>query len=239
MTTEQALQDLRSELGEGWPKCKPIPNHLVLRLCDAVWDNGGNPSTVYVRGLLGVSWDAIRFGVMEWRRNRNLPKVFKPRVPPVSVAISDLTPVLSAEIRGARYTCFDPANDGRWETPHVKVLLYLPKIENQSLRDSMALYAAIRADSPMASSYYAIVALSRILSTVMPQLALAEIADINPDDVLFRIYRRELGNSLSENLSREVFTCWHRVRRAFDEVHRKAYGSRGCSDEPVPHSAEQ
>jgi hypothetical protein len=51
----------------------------------------------------------------------------------------------------------------------------------------------------------------------MPQLALTEVADINPDDALFRIYRRELGNALSGNLSSGVFTYWHRVRRAFDE----------------------
>jgi hypothetical protein len=62
---------------------------------------------------------------MEWRKSRNLPRVFRPRMPPPSVAISDLTPLLSAEIRGARYTCFDPANDGRSQTPHVKTLLYL------------------------------------------------------------------------------------------------------------------
>ena len=221
MTTEQALQNLRSELGEGWPKCKPIPNHLVMRLCDTVWDNGGNPSTVYIRALLDVSWDAVRFGVMEWRRSKNLPKVFKPRQPPTTVAISDLHAALSPEIRQARYTCFDPANDGRWETPHVKLLLYLPKIRNQSVRDSMALFAAIRADAPMASSYYAIVALNRTLSTVMPELGLTDITEINPDDVLFRVYNREVGKGLSENLSHGIFRNWHRVRRAFDEYTEK------------------
>lgn len=217
MTIEEALQELRSEIGVDWPKCKPIPNHLVMRFCDRIWENGGSPSTKYVRGLLRVSWDAVRFGVMEWRRTRNLPRVFKPRTPPPSVAISDLTPLLSAEIRGARYTCFDPANDGRWQTPHVKILLYLLRIENQSLRDSMALYAAIKADAPADSSYCAIVGLCRILATVMPQLALTEVAEINPDDVLFRIYRRELGSALSEHLSSDAFLYWGRVRRAFDE----------------------
>lgn len=221
MTTEEALRDLRSEIGESWPKCKPIPNHLLLRLCDSVWENGGNPSTVSIRRLLGVSWDAVRFGVMEWRRSKNLPKVFKPRIPAVNVMTSELRAVLSAEIQEARHTCFDSANDGRWETPHVKVLRSLLQIKNQSLRDSMALYAAIRADAPMATSYYAILALSRILSNVMPQLALTEVADINPDDVLFRIYRRELGNGLSQSLSSQVFTYWHRVRRAFDEYAEK------------------
>jgi hypothetical protein len=99
----------------------------------------------------------------------------------------------------------------------VKTLLYLLKIENQSLRDSMALYAAIKADAPVGSSYYAIVGLSRILSTVMPELALTDVAEINPDDVLFRIYRRELGNVLSAHLSSNAFLYWGRVRRAFDE----------------------
>ena len=60
-------------------------------------------------------------------------------MPAVNVMKSELCAVVSAEIREARYTCFDSANDGRWETPHVKVLRSLLQIKNQSLRDSMAL----------------------------------------------------------------------------------------------------
>ena len=52
MTTEEAVRHLRSEIGKSWPKCKPIPNPLLLRLCDRVWENGGNPSTVSIRRLL-------------------------------------------------------------------------------------------------------------------------------------------------------------------------------------------
>jgi hypothetical protein len=42
VTTDEALQELRLEIGVDWPKCKPIPNHLIMRFCDdRVWENVG------------------------------------------------------------------------------------------------------------------------------------------------------------------------------------------------------
>jgi len=52
--------------------------------------------------------------------------------------------MVSPEIAQALFTLFDPANDGRWPAPHPKVVAYLGGIENQSLRDMLALYALLK-----------------------------------------------------------------------------------------------
>ena len=60
--------------------------------------------------------------------------------------LTELARIVSPVIASAPQTCFDPANDGRWLTPSLPVLTYLGRIENQSVRNAMALFAILRAD---------------------------------------------------------------------------------------------
>jgi hypothetical protein len=60
---------------------------------------------------------------------------------PVATELVDVARVVNHSIATSPLTCFDPANDGRWLSPSTKVLAYLVRIENRSIRDVMALFA--------------------------------------------------------------------------------------------------
>ncbi len=117
----------------------------------------------------------------------------------------------------APLTSYDPAGDGRWQVPSVKVLSYLGRIENPSVRDSVALFALLRADRQQKSIYNQIANFVRVLRRVMIEQSIEDITSVDANDLLFRIHVGEIGKGLSEHQRRTLLGQWSAVRNAFDE----------------------
>src|SRR6516162_2288620 len=43
MTTDHALAAIQQCTAIGWNKSKPVPDELIIALCDALWDEGHRP----------------------------------------------------------------------------------------------------------------------------------------------------------------------------------------------------
>lgn len=131
--------------------------------------------------------------------------------------LSELAKIISPAIARAPLTSYDPAADGRWQVPPVKVLSYLGRIENQSVRDAMALFALLRADRQARSIYGEITNFVRVMRSVMVEQSIEDITKVDANDLLFRIHVGELGKGLSEHQRRTFLGQWSAIRNAFDE----------------------
>jgi len=109
-----------------------------------------------------------------------------PRAVPTNLA--ELAKIVSPVIASAPQTCFDPANDGRWLTPSLQILAYLGRIDNQSVRDAMALFAILRADRQQFSMHNQISNFAYIMRRVMTEQSIEDVTSIDANDLLFRIH---------------------------------------------------
>jgi hypothetical protein len=114
-------------------------------------------------------------------------------------------------------TAYDPAGDGRWPVPPVKVLSYLGRIENRSVRDAMALFALLRADRQARSVYGLITNFVRVMRSVTVEQSIEDITKVDANDLLFRIHVGEFGKGLTEHQRRTFLGQWGSIRNAFDE----------------------
>jgi hypothetical protein len=104
---------------------------------------------------------------------------------------------------GVTPPAIDPANDGRWLTPSLTVLAYLGRIENQSVRDAMALFAILRADRQQFSMRNQIANFTYIMRRVMIEQSIEDVSSIDANDLLFRI-RGEVGKGLTDHQRRTL-----------------------------------
>ncbi|HEV2382193.1 MAG TPA: hypothetical protein VG206_20685 [Terriglobia bacterium] len=218
MTSQEAAEHVQAELGPLWPRDRPVPKELLAPLCEALWQEGINPNRRIVQQRLpAVNDHAVGPGVVAWRRTKGLPEQGLRSPHPLPTNLEELTKIVSLPIAKAPFTCFDPSNDGRWLTPPLKVLRYLGRIENRSVRDAMALIAILRADRLPRSLYCLISNFTYILRRLMNEQRIEDVTAINPDHLLFRVYAGEAGQGLTDDQRQTLISQWNVIRNAFEE----------------------
>jgi hypothetical protein len=218
MTSQEIARRIEAELGPAWPRNREIPNAVLAPLCDALWEEGVIPNRrILQRHLPNWNDHAMGPGVVAWRVQKGLPQqgVRGPRTVPTN--LTELARVVSPAIASAPHTCFDPNNDGRWPTPPVPVLVYLGRIENQSVRDAMALFAILRADRNQFSMRNQICNFAYIMRRVMIEQSIEDLTSIDANDLLFRIHVGEVGKGLTDHQRRTLIGQWSAIRNVYDE----------------------
>jgi integrase len=229
MTIEQAVDRIQLHR-VGWNKSQAIPNHLIAALCDALWDAGKHPKVHTVSQYLpNVHERAISPGFNAWRVARGFHQHYPQWANPNIGGPGVLARIVSPEIASAPLTFFDPHNDERWSAPHPKVVAYLARIGNQSLRDVMALYALIKSTFEAQPLYCRLSGCAVPLHKLMEEYGLQSVHDIDPDDLLLRVCEKKAGSSLTETQRSSIVLGWNMLSNAFqeygerlDETHRQS-----------------
>ncbi len=218
MTSADIAFRIQADLGLTWPRNRPIPNEAVAEICEALWQEGINPNRRIVQQRMPV-WNDHAFGpgIVAWRKQKGLSEQGTRVGYALPTNLSELSKVISPAIAGAPLTSYDPASDGRWQVPPVRVLSYLGRIENRSVRDAMALFALLRADRQAKSTYGQITNFVRVMRHVMVEQSIDDITKVDANDLLFRIHVGEFGKGLSEHQRRTFLGQWSIIRNAFDE----------------------
>jgi hypothetical protein len=222
MTSEEAAARIQASLGPTWQRNRPIPDDVLAPLCEAMWQEGVSPNRRLVqRWLPGWNEHALGPGVVAWRKLKGLPQQGVRALRALPTSPAELAKIISPPISRAPHTCFDPSNDGRWLTPSVPVLSYLGKIDNQSVRDAMALFALLRADRLQYSIKNQITNFAYIMRRVMTEQSIQDVTSIDPNDLLFRIHVGEAGKGLTDHQRRTLIGQWSAVRNVFEEYGEK------------------
>lgn len=154
MTSDDIALRIQADLAPTWPRNRPLPHRVVAEICEALWQEGISPNRRIVQQRMPV-WNDHAFGpgIVAWRKEKGLPEqgISVPYALPTN--LSELAKIISPAIARAPLTCCDTEGDGRWQVPSVRVLSYLGRIENPSVRDAMALFALLRADRQQKSIY--------------------------------------------------------------------------------------
>src|SRR5579864_2151436 len=186
MNTEEIAARIQSELGPDWPRIKPIPLGVLSPLCDALWDEGKLPTRSILKQCLpAMSMQALAPAGGEWRKEKGLSQMGRGTRAPVAIELQDVARVVSPSIATAPLTCFDPANDGRWLFPSTKVLAYLVRVENRSVRDAMALFAVLKAEFSQNSVLSQIAGFNLMWRHVMTEQNIGDVTSVGPNDLLF------------------------------------------------------
>jgi len=228
MNIEEIAARIQSELGPHWPRIKPIPLGVLTPLCDALWDEGKLPTRSILKQCLpAMSMQALSPAGGEWRKEKGLSQMGRGTRDSVATELQDVTRVVNPSIGTAPLTCFDPANDGRWPLPSTRVLAYLMRIENQSVRDVMALFAVLKAEFSQSSVLSQIAGFTLMWRHVMTEQNIGDITSVDPNDLLFRIYSGQVAKGLTRRQRQSVFAQWKAVQHAFEEyAERLSAGQR-------------
>jgi len=135
--------------------------------------------------------------------------------------MSVLARLVSPEIAAAPLTFFDESNDGRWEPLKPRVVAYLGLIQNQSLRDVLALYALIKASLVEYPLYNQLAGWASPLRKLLEEHQLASVYEIDPDDLLLRVAEGTAGLTLTAQQRPFIVLGWNTLTNAFLE-----YGER-------------
>ncbi len=218
MTSEEIARRIQTDLGPMWQRNRAIPDDVLAPLCEALWQEGVRPNRrILQRHLPWCNEHALSPGIVAWSKRKGLSRVGMRAGKTVPTNLEELTKIISAPIARAPHTCFDSNNDGRWLTPSVRVLSYLGTIENQSVRDAMALFAILRADRQQSSMYAQIANFACIMRRVMTEQSIEDLASIDANDLLFRIHVGELGKGLTNHQRRTLIGQWSAARNVFEE----------------------
>ena len=218
MTSIDIALRIQADLGLTWPRNRSLPNEVVAEICEALWQEGISPNRRIVQQGMPV-WNDHAFGtgIVAWRRKKGLPEQGTHVRCALPTNLRELAKIISPAMASAPLTSYDPSGDGRWQVPSVKVLSYLGRIENPSVRDAMALFALLRSDRQQKSIYNQIANFVRVLRRVMIEQSIVDINSVDANDLLFRIHVGEIGKGLSEHQRRTFLGQWSAVRNAFDE----------------------
>jgi len=222
MTPQKAAGRILAEFGPTFSRNQVLPQDALVPLCDSIWQEGVNPTRRLLQSYL-PHWNdnAILPGLVAWRKQKGLSQagVRAPRAVPTN--LDELARIIDPVIAHAPHTCFDSASDGRWPMPSPSILRYLGRIENQSLRNAMALFAILRADRHQFSMYNQISNFAYIMRRVMTEQAIDDVASIDANDLLFRIHVGEVGQGLTDHQRRTLIGQWSAVRNVFEEYAEK------------------
>jgi integrase len=222
MTSQEIAGRIQADLGPMWSRDRILPADVVAPLCEALWQEGVIPTRrIIQRCLPGWNEHSLGPGVVAWRIQKGLTQqgIRGPRAVPTT--LSELAKIVSPAVASAPQTCFDPANDGRWLTPSLTVLAYLGRIENQSVRNAMALFAILRADRQQFSMRNQIANFTYIMRRVMIEQTIGDVTSIDANDLLFRIHVGEVGKGLTDHQRRTLIGQWSAVRNVYEEYAEK------------------
>lgn len=218
MTIERAVEGILGATAGQTNKSASIASPLIAELCEALWATGQYPQIKLIREHLPFFHErAIAPGFHAWRRSRKLHLHYPRWANPFIGGPAALTAMISPEIAQAPLTVFDPANDGRWPAPHPKVVAYLGGIENQSLRDMLALYALLKTNINEHPIYCRMSGLAVPLRKLMEENGLASVYDIDPDDLLLRVAEHTAGAGLTRVQQSTMVLGWNTLSNAFLE----------------------
>jgi hypothetical protein len=219
---EKIASCVRSELGPNWPRIKPVPVDVLAPLCDALWEQGKLPTrSVLKQCLPDFSMQALAPAGGAWRKQKGLSQMGRGARAGGEIGLQDVAAVVNPLIAASPLTCFDRANDGRWLPPSTKVMGYLVRIENRSIRDVMALFAALKAEFSQSSVLSQIAGFTSTWRHVMIEQNIDEVCSVDPNDLLFRIYSAQAGKGLTRRQRQSVFVQWKVVQHAFEEYAEK------------------
>jgi integrase len=156
-------------------------------------------------------------GIKAWRREKGLPEQGVRWGKALPTNLEELACIIAPEIAIAPQTAFDPLNDGRWVAPHLKILSYLGRIDNQSVRNLMALYALVKSDYSYFPVYNTISNFASGVRILMKEQGMNDVTTIDPDDLLFRVHRGEVGKALTEAQQTTFIGQWNRLSNALEE----------------------
>jgi hypothetical protein len=214
---EEIAAKIAAELGPNWQTVREVPVALLSALCDAVYAAGMNPSQGRLQRYLAVTYPtALGPGIYAWREKHGFGMCKGPLNKKPTTTPADLARVVAQPISTAPQTCLDPQNDGRWAAPSSKVLSYIVDIENESLRNTVALYALIQAAHPTHQNLYAVLSeITRRVSLLMKEQAVEDVRTINPDALTYQVLQGQAGKMLTEFQRTTVSKTWFRLRNTF------------------------
>jgi len=217
MTSQEAATHLLAEIGPEWPRCKSIPTELIVALCEAVWREGGRPTIARLASRLGLSVRAVRLGVMAWHRRVDTSP-FDLQTPASQQQNLDyLIRNVSPAIATAPRTCLELLHPGRWPAPSGKILAYLARIRDRSLRDTLTLFALVEAGNTDTALYGGITGFASGIRRLMLEASIPEITAVDPYDLFARLYRREIGRGFTDHYRVRTLKLWNQVSHAFVE----------------------
>lgn len=216
MTVEEAVDHAKSVMGEGWPRCKVIPFDLISQLCDAYWENDNMPSVEILSRHLPVHSTAVRPGFVAWRRSRGFWQASSASATTV-VHLDELLRRLPTAIRRAPHTFLDPTNTTRYKELAPKLVSYLARIPNQSLRNTMSLFALTKTEDWSHRIYTLTVVFTGMIRRLMAELSIEDVSAIDPDDLLFAVYEGRIGKGFTEYQRVSLTGTWTIVRNALDD----------------------
>ena len=217
MTVDETIAQVLSTLGDRWRRSKPIPEKLIAKICDALLANGVNPTTSVLCNYLPFNERAFRRGVLAWRSSKGFSTVGYTSNPDQVISLEVLKRLVSPEIATAPQTCLDPLDGAKWARPPERVLSYVGRIQNSSLRDAMSLYGLIRAGEHGYRIYTDTSNFVGIMRRVMIEQSIKNVTAIDPNDLLFRIQKGEVGSGLTSLARFAIFRHWTCVRNAFED----------------------
>ncbi|MGQ0736602.1 MAG: site-specific integrase [Acidobacteriota bacterium] len=215
MTIAEAVTQLRHAIGPSWPHAKPVPAPLVKDLCTALWDAGEHPQIARMTALVGLNTRAFESGFAAWRADHGFRPHFPRWANPAVGSPAALAAVISPALRTAPFTCFDPQHPDRWPAPHPRIVAYVRAITNASLRDLMALYSLIKAALGDVTFYPRLCAFTVPLRKLLEEEQIAVVQSIDPDDLLFRVYEKRAGATLTDSERTWILLAWNTLSNAF------------------------
>lgn len=96
---------------------------------------------------------------------------------------------------------------------------YLIDIENASLRNTIALFALIRATDPARSQrdlYYVVAELTRRIALLMDEQSIEDVRTIDPDELTYQVLQGQAGKALTDYRRTTVSKTWFRLRNTFE-----------------------
>jgi hypothetical protein len=216
MNVEEAVGQLTSRLGQGWPKCTVVPFDLISQLCDALWELDRMPSVEILSQYIHAGPAGIRPGFIEWRRSRGFWQAASASST-TAVQLDQLLRRLPPQIRCAPQTFLDPQSSGRFKDLTLKIVSYLARIPNQSLLNTMSLFAISKADEWPHRIYTITVTFTGMIRRLMVELSIRDICSIDPDELLFAIYEGRLGRGLTEFQRSSLVGSWTVVRNGLED----------------------
>ncbi|MDP9224860.1 MAG: site-specific integrase [Actinomycetota bacterium] len=188
---------------------------MVGDLCTALWDAGEHPQICRMTHLVGLDKRAVELGFGAWRAGHGFGTHFPRWANPTVGSPAALAAVISPDLRSAPFTCFDPQHAGRWPAPHPRIVAYVRAIDNPSLRDLMALYAVIKAGLGDVTFYPRLCAFVVPLRKLLVEEQIAVVQSIDPDDLLFRVFEKRAGLTLSDSQRSWILLAWNTLSNVF------------------------
>jgi integrase len=227
MTLEARAAQIQTALGSTPPRNQRLPIDLFTPFIEELWKAGTFPSApVLQQWFPGCSLQALGMACFEWRSHQGL-QLGRRKPTAKHPSVTDLVPLLDAAVATARHTCFDPDNDGRW--PHLpeEIVHLLMRFNNRSLCNVLVLFAAVKIQTCTPDFILNKVrAFGRTIGRLMLEAGIEDVATINPNVLLFQVWRGEIGLGFNRPTKLKLFGTWTGIQNALDEYGESLSGSQ-------------